>query len=300
MPIPQKQNFSIDFTPKPFDFRRAFSRSLGLVSEAELEKLQQMHVAIPGCGGVGGIHAQVLARLGVGRFSIADTDSFELENFNRQFGARIQTLQKLKTQVIESDILGINPDAKVRVFDQGVRLDTIDAFLSSVDLVVDSLDFFAFSARDLLFTAARRRGIPVITAAPLGFSSAVLLFTAQSMPYERYFDFKQTDSDTVRAIKFLIGLAPKGLHRNYIDRSRMDLKNKRGPSSGIGVTLCAGIAGTLAIKVLLKRGPLRASPHYLQYDAFNQKYKQGYLRWGNRNLWQKLKLYFARRLYANQ
>ncbi len=38
-------------------------------------------------GGVGGVHLMTLARLGIGKFTIADPDTFELANFNRQYGA---------------------------------------------------------------------------------------------------------------------------------------------------------------------------------------------------------------------
>ena len=61
-------------------YNKAFRRNLGLITEQEQQKLSNAHVAIVGMGGVGGIHAATLARLGIGRFSIADPDVFEISN----------------------------------------------------------------------------------------------------------------------------------------------------------------------------------------------------------------------------
>jgi hypothetical protein len=51
---------------KPFDYDLAFSRNIGIYSDEEQALLKNKKVAVPGCGGVGGIHAQTLARSGIG------------------------------------------------------------------------------------------------------------------------------------------------------------------------------------------------------------------------------------------
>jgi tRNA A37 threonylcarbamoyladenosine dehydratase len=66
----------------------AFSRNIGLLSPGEQERLAAARVAIPGMGGVGGLHLVNLVRTGIGRFHLADFDSFEPVNVNRQYGAR--------------------------------------------------------------------------------------------------------------------------------------------------------------------------------------------------------------------
>ena len=70
-----------------FNYDEAFSRNIGWVTEAEQQSLRGKRVAIAGLGGVGGVHLLTLARLGIGRFAIADLDRFDLVNFNRQVGA---------------------------------------------------------------------------------------------------------------------------------------------------------------------------------------------------------------------
>jgi len=79
-----------------FNYHQAFSRNLGWVTEQEQDRLRKSRVAIAGLGGVGGFHLLTLARLGVGAFNLADFDTFDLANFNRQAGASLDTLGKSK------------------------------------------------------------------------------------------------------------------------------------------------------------------------------------------------------------
>jgi hypothetical protein len=78
-------------TKKAFRYEEAFARNLGWVTEAEQAALRGKRIAIAGAGGVGGVHLLTLARLGVGAFTIADMDRFDLVNFNRQAGAMMST-----------------------------------------------------------------------------------------------------------------------------------------------------------------------------------------------------------------
>ena len=58
-----------------FDYGIAFSRDIGWDTDAEQQQLSNKRIAIAGMGGVGGFHLLTLARLGVGRFYIADLDT---------------------------------------------------------------------------------------------------------------------------------------------------------------------------------------------------------------------------------
>ena len=71
----------------PFTYDLAFSRNIGWVTRDEQHDLRDKRVAIAGMGGVGGSHLLTLTRLGIGGFHLADFDTFELANFNRQAGA---------------------------------------------------------------------------------------------------------------------------------------------------------------------------------------------------------------------
>src|SRR5437016_4549637 len=117
-----------------FDPEIAFSRTLGLVTRAEMKKLQQSKVAIAGLGGVGGSHLLTLTRLGIGCFHLADFDRFDLENFNRQAGADVTTIGRAKVDVMSEFACRINPNLAIRRFPAGVTVANLDEFLTGVDI----------------------------------------------------------------------------------------------------------------------------------------------------------------------
>lgn len=281
-----------------FDYEAAFSRNIGWVTEAEQRKLRSKHIAIAGLGGVGGAHALTLARLGIGRFTIADFDRFDLVNFNRQTGATVDTIGLLKTHVLAQQILGINPQAEIRRFDEGVTSQNIDTFLQSVDCYIDGLDFFAFVARELTFAACARLAVPAVTAAPIGMGTAVLNFLPGKMTFEQYFRVSGC-TDTEKAARFLVGLSPAMLHRGYlVDPSRVDFEAHRAPSTVMACQMCAGVAATEVLKILLGRGPLLAAPWGLHFDAYANRMKKTWRPGGNSNPIQRLLIAAARRKYS--
>src|SRR6478609_1414031 len=99
-----------------FDYDVAFSRNLGWVTPGEQQALRGKRVAIAGLGGVGGLHLLALARLGVGRFHLAEFDRFELANFNRQVGASMASLGLPKLEVMITLARNINPELEIVPF----------------------------------------------------------------------------------------------------------------------------------------------------------------------------------------
>ena len=278
-----------------FDYDQAFSRNLGWVTGAEQQRLRQARVAIGGLGGVGGVHLLTWARLGIGRFSIADFDVFDVVNFNRQAGALMSSLGKTKIDTLAAMALDINPEIQLSTFPEGIRDSTINDFLDGVDLYVDGLDFFAFDARRLTFAACERKGIPVVTAAPLGLGTALLVFAAGSMPFEDYFGFSGCHTEVDMAIRFLVGLSPAMLQRGYVaDMSRINLAERKGPSSIAACQLCAGVAAVEALKLLLGRGGVKLAPWASQFDGYRMRYVKTWRPWGYRNPLQRLTVFLVK------
>ena len=279
---------------KTFDYNQAFSRNIGWVTEAEQAKLRNSRVAIGGMGGVGGVHLLTLARLGIGRFTIADFDTFDIVNFNRQVGATVSTLERPKCEVLSEMALDINPEIDLRSFPGGIQTETVDSFLDDADVYVDGLDFFAFDARRMTFAACERRGIPVVTAAPLGMGTAVLVFGPGGMSFEDYFGFEGCD-EMEMAIRFLVGLSPAMLQRGYVaDMSRINLAKHLGPSSIAACQLCAGVAAIETLKLVLGRGGVRLAPKGSQFDGYRMRYAKTWRPWGHKNPLQRLMIALVR------
>lgn len=279
-----------------FDYATAFSRNIGWVTEAEQAQIGSKQVVIAGMGGVGGFHLLTLARLGVQHFRIADLDTFELANFNRQAGASMATLGRHKAEALAEMALEINPRADIRIFPDGVNPQNLAEFFSGADLYVDGLDFFAFQAREEVFAHCHARGIPAITVAPLGMSAALLNFLPGQASFEDYFRL-QGKGELEKAVHFLVGLAPNALHRHYLaDRSRVNLAERRGPSTVMACSLCAGVAGTEALKILLGRGRVLAAPHGMQFDAYRNKLSRTWRPGGNLNPLNRMAIGIAKRM----
>lgn len=278
-----------------FDYSTAFSRNIGWVTEREQAKLRNTRVAIAGLGGVGGIHLLTLARLGIGAFNVADFDCFDLPNFNRQAGAMVSTLGRSKVEVLLDMARDVNPELDIRTFPEGVTEDNLDDFFRDVDAYVDGLDFFAFGARRATFAACARLRIPAVTVAPLGMGAALLNFLPGRMTFEEYFRLDGRPEEE-QAIRFLVGLAPLALHRTYLaDRTAVHLGEQRGPSTAMACQICAGIAATETLKIVLGRGRVRAAPVAIQFDAYRGRLVRTWRPGGNRHPLQKAAIGIARR-----
>ncbi len=280
---------------REFDYDQAFSRNIGWVTGPEQQTLRNKCVAIAGLGGVGGAHLMTLTRLGIGAFHVADFDTFDVPNTNRQTGAGTRNLGRSKTDALGEMALDVNPGLKLKIYGEGISAANIAAFLEGVDLYVDGLDFFAFDARAMVFAECAKRSIPAITVAPLGMGAALLNFLPGQMTFEEYFGWAGC-SEHEMALRFLIGLSPARLQSAYlVDPATVDLKARRGPSTGMACALCAGIAGTEALKILLKRGGVSTAPHGMHFDAYRNTMARTWRPWGNRNPLQRLVLAIARR-----
>jgi len=281
-----------------FDYDAAFVRNLGWMTEGEQAVLRAKRVAIAGLGGVGGSHLLTLTRLGIGAFSVADPDVFELVNFNRQAGASLPHLGRPKVEVLTELARNINPELDITSSRVRVGGANVNEFLAGADLYVDGLDFFAVQARRDVFAACAKLGIPAVTAAPLGMGAALLSFLPGRMTFEEYFRL-EGQSEPEQLLRFLLGLSPAMLQTGYlVDPTRVDLPNHRGPSTAMACDLCAGVAATEALKILLGRGKVTAAPRGLHFDAYRNRLATTWRPGGNRHPIQRLGLAVARRRFG--
>jgi molybdopterin/thiamine biosynthesis adenylyltransferase len=271
-------------------YQTAFSRNIGLFTEAEQDLLRRSRVAVAGLGGVGGLHVITLARMGVGAFHLADMDVFETANVNRQYGAKVQHFGRPKLDVMVEEARAVNPFLEIVSFPEGVTEENLDRFLDGVHVVLDGLDFFNFDIRRKLFNRARDKKIYVVTAGPLGFSTAVLVFSPfEGLSFDDYFDIRPGLTEEERYLRFAMGLAPRPTHLRTMDMRHVSFTQRAGPSLASACQLCAGAAATEAVKILLGRGPVRPVPHYVQLDPYTWTLRRGRLPLGNRNPVQRLK-----------
>ena len=90
-------------------------RSELLFGKIVLDELKRANVLVVGIGGVGAYAAEMLVRSGVGKITIADSDTVSVTNINRQLIALHSTIGQLKTEVLAKRLMDINPKLSLRV-----------------------------------------------------------------------------------------------------------------------------------------------------------------------------------------
>ena len=271
-------------------YQQAFFRNRGLVAGKEQDILRKSCVAIPGIGAMGSALALGLARLGVGKFRIADFDILEPVNTNRHFGTNTETLGRNKAEVVAEMIAAINPDVRITIFTEPVTDFNVHQFLDGADVVADGLDFFVPDTRALLCRVARQKQMYVVMGIPLGYGATLHTFSPKGMSFDDYFQMESGDGFEEKILTFLKGIAPKNYQKSYMAPEGIDFIRKRMPASGSASQLAAGLAISEISKILLKKKKVKAVPHYLHVDPFARKMSNGYLWRGNNHPLQQIKI----------
>jgi molybdopterin/thiamine biosynthesis adenylyltransferase/rhodanese-related sulfurtransferase len=146
-------------------------------------KLLDAKVLLLGAGGLGSPIALYLAAAGVGTLGIVDDDEVDLSNLQRQIIHTTRAIGTPKVDSAEAAIAALNPD--VEVVKYPVRLDAsnIMEIIDGYDVIVDGVD--NFPTRYLLNDATVRLGIPVVSAAILGFDGQLSVFKPHDGPCYR-------------------------------------------------------------------------------------------------------------------
>lgn len=146
--------------PRGFQALR-LDRNRNNITAAEQTTLSSLTIGVAGLS-VGHVIAHTLAAQGLcGKLRLADFDRLELSNLNR-VPATVFDLGINKAVVAARRIAEIDPYLPVEVLDAGLNAETLDEFVSGLDIAVEECDSLDIKA--LLRIAARDRQIPVLMA----------------------------------------------------------------------------------------------------------------------------------------
>src|SRR5437660_97051 len=165
--------------------RERYSRHLLLpeVGQEGQQKLLDARVLLLGAGGLGSPAALYLAAAGVGTLGVVDNDVVDLSNLQRQVIHSSERIGTPKVDSAEQTIKALNPDVNVEKYSVRLGPENIMDILPGYDVVVDGLD--NFPTRYLLNDASVRLGIPVVSAAILGFEGQLSVFKPYDGPCYR-------------------------------------------------------------------------------------------------------------------
>jgi molybdopterin/thiamine biosynthesis adenylyltransferase len=160
-------------------YRERFARIFGIMDEGQLELIRSTRVGVAGLG-MGGSMFINLVRMGFEHFHVADPDTYERSNINRQRAARESTVDKRKDDSLIAEARDINPAIEVEVFRDGVQPDNVERFLDGLDWVVDVIDVYAMDCKLLMNQRAHEIGIPVVSSGSFGYGCVVMVFDSTS------------------------------------------------------------------------------------------------------------------------
>jgi len=211
-------------------------------------KLLASSVFVVGAGGLGSPALLYLAAAGVGRLGLADSDAVDLSNLHRQIAHGTADLGRSKALSAQEAIHRINPECEVVALERRLTAANIRQAVHGYDLVLDGSD--NFPTRFLVADCCRFEGIPLVSAAVVGFEGQLMtILPGPGHPCYRC---------------FLPEPLPAGLVPTCQEAGVL------GPVAGVMGTLQA----TEALKVLLGIGDL-LSDRLLVYDALEASFRTG-------------------------
>ena len=161
------------------DLLLRYSRHILLpdVGVAGQARICDASVLIVGAGGLGCPVALYLGAAGVGRLLLADGDTVDLTNLQRQIGHATAAVGENKADSLTRSVLAINPGISVQPIRQSLADTALHEAVASVDLVVDASDNFA--TRHAVNRACVALGRPLVSGAAIGFSGQVAVFDSR-------------------------------------------------------------------------------------------------------------------------
>jgi molybdopterin/thiamine biosynthesis adenylyltransferase len=138
------------------------------------EKLRAATVLIVGLGGLGCPAAIYLAAAGVGGLVLADGDSVELSNLQRQIAHTTEDIGSNKAQSAAAAVSALNPEVATRVMATNLSEEEMAAVVPTVDLVVDATD--NYPARYALNRACIAAAVPLVSAAAIRAEGQISVF----------------------------------------------------------------------------------------------------------------------------
>lgn len=168
-----------------------FSRTEILFGKKNMELLKSSSIIIFGIGGVGSYACEALARSGIFNLTLVDFDRYSISNINRQIGADINTINKLKTLVTQERILKINPDANINIINKFIDEQNIYEILDpdknknqKYNYIIDAID--TIKSKIQIILAAKKLNIPIISSMGMGNKFNPMLITLDDIYKTKY------------------------------------------------------------------------------------------------------------------
>lgn len=153
-----------------------YSRQI-LLKQVDIDgqlKLKQSKVLIVGLGGLGSPVALYLAAAGVGELHLADFDSVDLTNLQRQIAHETSSVGMHKVDSIIARLSALNPLLKLVPYRTAMDTDSLGDAVAAVDLVLDCTD--NFTVREAVNAACVVAKKPLVSGAAIRLEGQLSVF----------------------------------------------------------------------------------------------------------------------------
>lgn len=144
------------------------------IDVAGQEAILGARVLVIGAGGLGSPAAMYLAAAGVGTLVLADHDTVDLTNLQRQILHSAESIGRLKVESGRDTLQRLNPHCRVEVIAQRLEGDALSGQIAAADVVLDCSDNFA--TRHAVNRACVRHRKPLVSGAAIRFDGQVSVF----------------------------------------------------------------------------------------------------------------------------
>ena len=153
-----------------------YSRHL-LLDEIGIEgqqKLLDAAVLVVGCGGLGAAALPFLAAAGVGRLMIADDDTIDDTNLQRQTAFCEADIGQSKAEVLQGRLNALNSRTQISALNERLSEARLLELVQNVDLVLDCCDNFA--TRQAVNRACVAARTPLVSGAAVRFEGQIAVY----------------------------------------------------------------------------------------------------------------------------
>jgi len=151
--------------------RQVFIEEIGVEGQ---RKIRAAKVLVIGAGGLGSPVIQYLAATGVGTLAVADFDTLEIHNLNRQVIHQEKNIGKLKVESASSFVSALNSDVNFIPINEKVTSENVQHIIYPYDIIIDGSD--NFTTRYLVNDACVQLGKTLVYGSILSFDGQVAVF----------------------------------------------------------------------------------------------------------------------------
>ena len=191
------------------------------------ERINKGAVLVIGCGALGSMAAMELAGAGVGTIGIADFDTVDISNLQRQFFFKTQEAGESKANIMKVRIQELNPGINVRVYNEIITKKRAEEIFKDYDFILDATD--NPDSKKMTGEVSKALKKPCCIGGVNNFEGQVMTFLPDDARFEEYFGGGVSE-----------GFLPCSL----------------GGVIGPAAALCATMQASEAIKYLIKTGHL--------------------------------------------